>query len=350
MPETQPDRKVTRRAQDPHRLALPRRGHDPGRGGAGGRARTAPACCASSPPPAATAPCRSASPPALRCVELERALEANWGLDRAIVVPEPQAPERIPGMIGQELGALVSQTVRSGMTIGLGWGKTLSTGLASIEPREPDGVRVISMLGGLTRVSSTNPSEFAWRVADRLSAECHLMAAPVFAPSRATRDALVGHPGISEIFDRAVEPRPRDRLGGRDDAAFDLRRVRPAHRRGGRFPRAGGCGRRRAMPLRRRRGSGHRPSRQRAGGGAASLRAATGPQRRAGVGRLEQARGVAGGAAVAAPERADHQRKGRGAARRRPPAVGRGGVSLVSQRRLSRDPRLPPGPLPSAHR
>jgi DNA-binding transcriptional regulator LsrR (DeoR family) len=29
------------------------------------------------------------------------------------------------------------------------------------------------------------------------------MAAPVFAPNRATRDALLGHAGISEIFDRA---------------------------------------------------------------------------------------------------------------------------------------------------
>jgi DNA-binding transcriptional regulator LsrR (DeoR family) len=139
-----------------------------------------------------------------RCVALERALEVRWGLARAIVVPEPQDPERIPAMIGQEVGALVSQSVRSGMTIGLGWGKTLAAGLSAIEPRAPDGVRVVSMLGGLTRVSSTNPSEFAWRVADRLSAECHLMAAPVFAPSRATRDALVGHPGISEIFDRAA--------------------------------------------------------------------------------------------------------------------------------------------------
>ena len=122
------------------------------------------------------------------CVELERELEANWELDRAIVVSEPQIRSG-SAIIGAELGTLVTQTVRSGMTIGLGWGKTLSSGLASIEPREADGVRVVSMLGGLTRVSATNPSEFAWRVADRLSAECHLMAAPVFAPSRATRDA-----------------------------------------------------------------------------------------------------------------------------------------------------------------
>jgi DNA-binding transcriptional regulator LsrR (DeoR family) len=89
------------------------------------------------------------------------------------------------------------------MTIGLGWGKTLASGLGAIEPRDPEDVRVVSMLGGLTRVSSTNPSEVAWRVADRLAAECHLMAGPVFAPDRVTRDALKAHPGIAEIFDQA---------------------------------------------------------------------------------------------------------------------------------------------------
>ncbi|MFO1141430.1 MAG: sugar-binding transcriptional regulator [Amaricoccus sp.] len=139
-----------------------------------------------------------------RCVELERALEVNWQLSRAIVVPEPQSVERIPAIIGAELGVYVSQSLRSGVTIGLGWGRTLSSSLAAIEPREADGIRVVSMLGGLTRVHATNPSEFAWRVADRLSAECHLMAAPVFAPGKPTRDALMGHPGISEIFDRAT--------------------------------------------------------------------------------------------------------------------------------------------------
>jgi len=138
-----------------------------------------------------------------RCVEIERQLEERWGLARAIVVPEPQSPDRIPSVIGTEVGTYVSQVARAGMAIGLGWGKTLTSGLASIEPRGLEGIRVFSMLGGLTRVSSTNPSEFAWRVADRLSAECHLMAAPVFAPTRSTRDALMRHPGISEIFDQA---------------------------------------------------------------------------------------------------------------------------------------------------
>ncbi len=89
------------------------------------------------------------------------------------------------------------------MTIGLGWGKTLSAAVSAIVPRNPDGIRVMSLLGGLTRVSDQNPFEFAWRVASRLGAECHMMAGPIFAPDPVTRDALAAHTGMSDIFLRA---------------------------------------------------------------------------------------------------------------------------------------------------
>lgn len=138
-----------------------------------------------------------------RCVELERMLESRWSLTRAIVVPEPQDPSQLRAIIGAEVGAYMSQAVTSNMTVGLGWGKTLTSGVSAITPRAADGVKVLAMLGGLTRVSEVNPSEFAWRVADRLSAECYMLAAPVYAPDPATREALLGHPGLSEIFTRA---------------------------------------------------------------------------------------------------------------------------------------------------
>ncbi len=138
-----------------------------------------------------------------RCIELERALEERWRLSRAVVIPEPQDPAQTSAILGAELGAYLSRAVTEHATIGLGWGKTLSSALPSIVPRSPDGIRVLSLLGGLTRVSSVNPSEFAWRVADRLNAECHLLTAPVFAPDSLTREALMGHPGIGEIFSRA---------------------------------------------------------------------------------------------------------------------------------------------------
>lgn len=138
-----------------------------------------------------------------RCVELARALEERWKLTEAIVIPEPQNPERTHSILGVELGAYLSRTIASHTTIGLGWGRTLSSAIASIVPRPLEGVRVLSLLGGLTRVSSVNPSEFAWRIADRLNAECHLMTAPVFAPDHETQVALKAHSGIAEIFSRA---------------------------------------------------------------------------------------------------------------------------------------------------
>ncbi|MDR6635696.1 DNA-binding transcriptional regulator LsrR (DeoR family) [Phyllobacterium sp. 1468] len=57
--------------------------------------------------------------------------------------------------------------------------------------------------GRITKVSAFNPSEFAWRLGDRLSAESYLIAAPVYAPDGRTREALLTHPGIKEVFRRS---------------------------------------------------------------------------------------------------------------------------------------------------
>jgi DNA-binding transcriptional regulator LsrR (DeoR family) len=138
------------------------------------------------------------------CVALERALETRYGLERAIVIPNPVDAAATNQLIGAALGAYLNDNIPNDATIGLGWGRTLSASLPSVEYREKSGISVLSMLGGLTRVSGANPSEFSWRLADRLSADCYLMAAPVFAPDARTRDALLTHPGIQEIFRRAA--------------------------------------------------------------------------------------------------------------------------------------------------
>lgn len=126
-------------------------------------------------------------------------LESRRSLTRAIVVPETQDPNRLREIIGAEVGAYMSRD----MTLGLGRGTTLTSGVPAIEPRAAEGVKVLSMLGGLTRVRAINPSEFAWRVADRLVDECCMLAAPVYAPDARTRKVLMGHPALAEVFTRA---------------------------------------------------------------------------------------------------------------------------------------------------
>jgi DNA-binding transcriptional regulator LsrR (DeoR family) len=138
-----------------------------------------------------------------KCVELERALEERWGFSRAMVIPEPQDQNQMSSILGAVLGNYISQNISSHTTIGLGWGKTLTSALPSIVAPKVEGIRVLSMLGGLTRVTNVNPSEFAWRLADRLNAECYLLTAPVFAPDIETKQSLIAHTGIKEIFMQA---------------------------------------------------------------------------------------------------------------------------------------------------
>ena len=138
-----------------------------------------------------------------KCIELERALEERWGFTRAVVIPEPQEDNQTSSILGAALGTYISENISSHMTIGLGWGNTLTNALPSIVSPKVEGIRVLSMLGGLTRVSKVNPSEFAWRVADKLNAECYLLTAPVFAPDVQTKEALLAHTGIKEIFMQA---------------------------------------------------------------------------------------------------------------------------------------------------
>ena len=136
-------------------------------------------------------------------VELERGIEKKWGVERVIVIPKPMDETKTSALIGSMLGAYIADQIADNMTIGLGWGETLSACLPALGAPSVKGVKIISLLGGLSKVSAYNPSEFAWRFADKIGAECYLMAAPIFAPTKAIRDGLMNHPGIQEVCQRA---------------------------------------------------------------------------------------------------------------------------------------------------
>ena len=134
------------------------------------------------------------------CVALERRLGKRFGIEQVIVIPSPESEERLAALLGATVGAYLSDTLRNGMRIGLGWGNTLRHSLTSISPRTLHDLVIVSMLGALTRAAGVNPSEFAWRFADMFGADCYMMAAPVYAPDEATHAALLAHPGIEEVF------------------------------------------------------------------------------------------------------------------------------------------------------
>lgn len=133
---------------------------------------------------------------------LEIGLEKRYGIGEAIVAPLSRADADPAPVIGAATGRYLSDVVRPGQTIGVGWGKTLMHALPHIEERMVHGVSVVSLLGGIARTRQSNPAEFAWQFSRLLQADCFLIPAPALVDSVETKRALIERCGLAEIFAR----------------------------------------------------------------------------------------------------------------------------------------------------
>jgi DNA-binding transcriptional regulator LsrR (DeoR family) len=135
--------------------------------------------------------------------DLQSRLEDRFGLNRAIVAPfsDPQGdPTRV---IAAAAGAHLGDIMRPNMTVGVGWGRTLHAMLPFVEGRQLDGVRVVSLLGGISQARRFNPAEFAWQFAELFQAEGFLVTAPAIVDSPRTKHALLEHCGLEQVFQMA---------------------------------------------------------------------------------------------------------------------------------------------------
>ena len=137
------------------------------------------------------------------CVSLERELERRFGLAEAIVVPLSSAQADATEAIAAATGGYLSEFVRPGMSIGVGWGRTLLESLRYIHEASVPGLSVVSLLGGITKVKRFNPAEFAWRFSSLFQADCYLMTAPAIVDTPQTRRTLIDRCGLGEVFERA---------------------------------------------------------------------------------------------------------------------------------------------------
>ena len=133
-------------------------------------------------------------------IKLERDLEARFGLDRAVVAPlSGEDADPIPSL-GAATGTYLSEAMRSGMSVGVGWGRTLLASLPFISSKPLSDFKVISILGGVGVARRTNPAEFAWRFAQAFQGDGYLIPAPAVVDSPETKRTLIERCGLSEIF------------------------------------------------------------------------------------------------------------------------------------------------------
>ncbi|WP_205962408.1 sugar-binding transcriptional regulator [Paraburkholderia phosphatilytica] len=137
------------------------------------------------------------------CVEAERLLERRYGVEEAIVVPLSGRGADATGPVAAAAGAYVSSLVRPNMHIGVGWGRTLVSALAFMSERTVENLSVVSLLGGIMKARKFNPAEFAWRFASLFQADCYLMPAPIVVDSAETRQTLIEHCGLDDLFELA---------------------------------------------------------------------------------------------------------------------------------------------------
>ena len=132
-------------------------------------------------------------------IELALKLERALKLDEVVVVPSPGGIGEASKAVGLALGKFLSETVADNMTIGVGWGRTLTASLASFHPPKRSGIKVMSLLGGAVETQFANPFEFSWRLATALNAECFLFPAPLVVDSAETKRRLMEDCGINRL-------------------------------------------------------------------------------------------------------------------------------------------------------
>lgn len=143
------------------------------------------------------------SAPLADLIELEREVETRFGIGRVIVAPFAEPGEDPVRVIAAAAGNFLSALMKSGMTVGVGWGRTLYNTLPFISGASLEDFRVVSLLGGIAAARRFNPAEFAWQFAELFQGEGYLIPAPAVVDSPETKHALLERCGLSAIFEMA---------------------------------------------------------------------------------------------------------------------------------------------------
>ena len=145
------------------------------------------------------------SAPLAELIELERQVETRFNIARVIIAPFSDPDEDPVKVIAAAAGNFISGLMKSGMTVGVGWGRTLYNTLPFITGETLEDFRVVSLLGGIAAARRFNPAEFAWQFAELFQGEGFLIPAPAVVDSAETKHALLERCGLSAIFEMATK-------------------------------------------------------------------------------------------------------------------------------------------------
>jgi DNA-binding transcriptional regulator LsrR (DeoR family) len=138
------------------------------------------------------------------CAALEHALKQRYGLRDAVVIPTPENPDLLLGLLGMAAGDYLSRFLEENRlsAIGIGWGATLRETIRHVRAARYPDLNVTAMMGGLTQGLELNTFEIAGELARRLQANCRYLAAPIYAASARSRDTILAQEVFGEVMER----------------------------------------------------------------------------------------------------------------------------------------------------
>lgn len=134
--------------------------------------------------------------------DLERALEAKYDLDEAVII-SPSSYDK--AVIASELGPAAAdcllRCIQGNEVVTLSWGTTLLSVIDALPSKNWSELKVVQMMGGLGRPEAeVHGTDIARRMAQILGAKPRLLPAPGVVSSKIVCDALLEDSQISDTL------------------------------------------------------------------------------------------------------------------------------------------------------
>lgn len=145
--------------------------------------------------------------PVAACVDLENALQKKFGLEQCVVAPElddSPLPLRSLGLSGGRFLQLAIERCTH-RVIGVGHGRTLAACVNYLPRMDVPELKLVSLLGGMTRRYVTTPFDVIHRLAERTNAAAYVLPLPFLANTPEDRKVLLEQRGVADVFRLGVE-------------------------------------------------------------------------------------------------------------------------------------------------
>lgn len=134
----------------------------------------------------------------LRSLSVAAALTDFYGLQDCLIIPTEGSDQSLIDRLGHAGAHCLQHYLRSGDSIGIGWGRTVLAVAKSMKKQNLSDIQVIQTIGSTLLQNSYSPESCASKFATAAGAECMTLSAPAVVLDENTRKVLLSEPVISE--------------------------------------------------------------------------------------------------------------------------------------------------------